>query len=1138
MRLTSLTLHGFKSFGDRTTLEFAPGVTAIVGPNGSGKSNVIDALRWTTGGGRASEFRAGDKTDLIFHGAAGKRSVSYAEVEVELKSAQKRLVISRSLFRDGQSKLKLGGKNARFLDLDEELAGSGLGRSGLALISQGEVSQVLMADPEKLLGYVAEAAGVARLSSRRDQTQARLDTAREHLQRLEDIMRELGRQLEGLKEEARQAERASTLNRDILQRRYSLSVRRVESLEGELAGLLKEQLELKETVETGRKALAAAQEGWQESRRKLAALEEVYRTSLAEAETKRGDVRVAQERFNAVGQRYQGMGLEHERLRTDMTRLAALRPPEAPEGDLATLQQTAEGAEQNLQQQEQTLAASETSLDSLREQLQTAREEAAQQARALTAFDTQKSQLETQLQDVDHRLGNHSPADEQTGEPVEADLNREQTSLTDLQAVLETNRQQLAELQQQHAHALAEAQALGRAAVRSRHAFEARQGYAQGPKHALTSGIDGLIGSVADLIRVPKDYELAIGSALGRRTENVVVDNAETAQKVVQHLKQNGGWATLLPLDLISPRPAKLPDHLAGADGVIGLCLDLLEVEPRYRAVLQQLLGNTVLVASMDDAVALARRHKQRPRLVTLEGDLLEPYGAITGGRRQVNTGLIGLATEVDEAEAVAVQAEDEEQRCLHEIQAAQQAFKSLQDEVMTTTERLRELELALAQRREQAAAQRSLREELTRGREILLTRLTDLVPPEPADAEAATVTDLEAEFDAVQSALLKQRQDVARLRQTAAESKQALAIFRERQGAYEASLARFREEQQRLEGLTAKEAQLVADLNRLEQEQGRSRTQLAEAEAAVPSDLSEKEATFEEAKRHSDEAEAQLSQLSQTQAQGGQELERVGLALARREAALELAKEEADGFPEGLTPLDGSLRSMRAELSESEQELEAIGPVNHRAARDFQEQQVRYQELAEQSTEADAAATALAQVLTDIDRETTRRLTGALARLEQTFHEHVQTLFGAGALGGIETSFEEGRPVGLNIQLQPPGKQTRSLNLLSVGERTMGALAFLFALMGEADADEYGAGAGRGLPIAILDEVDAPLDEANIRRFRDFLQTLSAQGTQFVLITHQKATMEVADVLWGVTTERGVSRVFSISKAEHAVVG
>jgi chromosome segregation protein len=338
VRLTALTLHGFKSFGDRTTLEFAPGVTAIIGPNGSGKSNVIEALRWTSGGGRASEFRAGDKADLIFHGALGKRALGYAEVELEIKGLSRHIHIARSLYRDGQSKLRLNGRTARFLDIEDELSGSGLGRGGLALIGQGEVSQVLMADPPKLLDYVAEAAGVAKLSTRREQTHTRLQTTREHLVRLEDIMRELRRHIGQLAQEAQQAERVGALEREALRLRYTLSRRRVESVQQEVAGLTQERALLEDAVTEGREALDGAREAWNASRQHLAEQEVQYRQAMAQAEARRGDLRVAQERLRNLQDRYDRTQQEQDTLRTDIARLEGAVPPTAPEGDTAHLQ--------------------------------------------------------------------------------------------------------------------------------------------------------------------------------------------------------------------------------------------------------------------------------------------------------------------------------------------------------------------------------------------------------------------------------------------------------------------------------------------------------------------------------------------------------------------------------------------------------------------------------------------------------------------------------------------------------------------------------------------------------------------------------------------------------------------------------
>jgi len=296
------------------------------------------------------------------------------------------------------------------------------------------------------------------------------------------------------------------------------------------------------------------------------------------------------------------------------------------------------------------------------------------------------------------------------------------------------------------------------------------------------------------------------------------------------------------------------------------------------------------------------------------------------------------------------------------------------------------------------------------------------------------------------------------------------------------------------------------------------------QARASLPEDAAATEEAREDARARLREAEEALESAAEAQSRRAEALEHARVQLARREAALEAAEAERDGFPDGLEPLDLNDRAARAELREAEAELERLGAVNHRAAQELEGLEEDHLEREREARDAREAVERLGSTLIRLDRETTSRLTAAIAGVRTRFVTHLGELFGPDGDGDVEADLEEGRPIGLRIRLQPPGKQTQALGLLSVGERTMGALAFLFALMGE----EQG---GRGLPVAVLDEVDAPLDEANIRRYRTFLERMASNGTQFVLITHQKATFEVADVLWGVTTEQGVSRVFSIRK-------
>ncbi|MDA0699675.1 MAG: AAA family ATPase, partial [bacterium] len=288
MRLTSLTLQGFKSFGHRTTLEFSPGVTAVVGPNGSGKSNLLDALKWVTGGGRAREFRAESKTDLIFHGADGKRGVGFAEVEVELSDGRRSIKVRRDLDRAGSSRLRLDGRAARFLDIDEALAGSGLGTAGVAMIGQGEVAGVLMADPATLLRYVAEAAGVARLAGRREQTQARLDSARGHLTRLDDVLIELRERIEHLRHEAQVALRHDELSREALALRVTAGHARVEALNAEVAELHRQVGAAEQRILEGRERIGRSREAVESARGHRTDAERTYREALAAAERAQG----------------------------------------------------------------------------------------------------------------------------------------------------------------------------------------------------------------------------------------------------------------------------------------------------------------------------------------------------------------------------------------------------------------------------------------------------------------------------------------------------------------------------------------------------------------------------------------------------------------------------------------------------------------------------------------------------------------------------------------------------------------------------------------------------------------------------------------------------------------------------------
>jgi len=1130
VRIVSLTLQGFKSFGNRVSLEFAPGVTAIIGPNGSGKSNVIDALRWTTGGGRAREFRATDKTDLIFHGAAGKRSVGLAEVEVELHRNGKNLKVYRSLDRDGVTRLRLDGRHARFLDIDEALAGTGLGRSSLAVIGQGEVSQVLMADPAKLLEYVAEAAGVARLANRRDQTQARLDTAKNHLDRLQDVLIELERRVTALSAEAQDARRHAELERESLQLRVTAARARQASLLDEIRALDERRGELEAALADGRSRLADLRERSVAARSERDACEERYRAAAAELEARRGDLRVAEERLQRLDERRSALLGRAEAATSEARRLETLEPPVAPDvgaGDVearvSELREARERAAAALDRAQDAESEQRSRLERMRAaRARIEREQAVLRSRR-EELERRQARLQEQLARLE---AEHRPEEEDPGHLAEVHATAV-AKRRDLEEALDKGRIDLAEVHRRQAMAAAEAMARTRAAERLRAAYEARRGYAQGPRNALASGIDGVLGSVADLLRVPERFQVAIAGALGRRAEYVVVDNADTAKKVLEHVRRAGGFVTVLPLDLLRGGGNRELGPLENERGVIAPAADVVTVDAAFQRVVEQLLGGTAIVGSMDDATALARRHASRPRMVTLDGDILESSGAMSGGKRSQQATVLGAAAELEDAETAAAQASGEAERALHELQQAQQRVRELQHALQDAVSAADDVAGRLSRAREEASGHERLRSELSTQADEVARELAALHegPADPVPDED-TLAAAEEALRAASIELTSAREHDGAAREALATSSQELAhlherwqTYREARERYEAGRARAAELQRELGSLHERMAALDAD-------QADARATRDSVAAALPEGLSAEETALASAREAQRELEDALTRETEAQGERAQALEETKVQAARRETALELVDEELRTFPDGVATLDVSERVARSRLRDVAAELEGLGPVNHRAATDLDEAQERKETLEVEAVQAALAVTELEATLSRIDRETSERLGVALRQLQTAFGRHVQHLFGPEGRGSIEVEMQDARPMGVRIRLQPPGKQTQSLHLLSVGERTMGALAFLFALM----ADE---GTDGGLPIAILDEVDAPLDEANIRRFCTFVARLAHHGTQFVLITHQKATFDVADALWGVTTEQGVSRVFSVRREE-----
>ncbi len=1139
-RVRSVTITGFKSFGEKVRLEFNSRVNAVVGPNGSGKSNVIEGIRWASHTARTRELRARNATELIFHGSSGKAQLNLAEVQLELEDVYGSgagISISRRLYRDGESELELAGKTVRVRDLHEVLRGSGLGPGGLAVVGQGEIGAVIGADPTTMLGYLEEAAGLSRATHRRAQTIDRLEQARVHLSRLEDVAVELRTRVVRLEKDAAAALEHAGLMLEAGMLERALHRHRVATLREEIGKLTIEIA----TTETSSLTLASAIQTTTSDLELLRQQRETAQSELtrlsAEFERLNGQVRTLRERASAADAGLTGAKRERDGLEREARGLVDLEPPTTPtepDDDLSALQTVLERARKTVQDalvQEAQWVKDLSEARKTRETLE--RESAVAQSRS-AAIGAERETLEHELELSQTEL-NEIVARFATIEPDRADRDAAFQAASKLLDRLERDAAVQSERIATNGTRVAELRAgrapLSKEFARLEASRQARAHLSEGPRKALGAGIEGVIGPVGDLVRVPAHLETAIGAALGRRVEQIVVQNGAVAEAAIDHLKRVGGRATFLPLELIRPR-SRRETALLKEPGVLGIGADL--VESQYGTVLESLLGDTAVIESLPVALKLARKYAQRPRLVTLEGEMLEPGGAVTGGRGREGFGEhFGEARRLTELKDELEALEKELTGLETNLEADRTSAQEGREAVVRADTRLREAREALEQARAETNTLSVRRESLEDRRANLQARLAALVAPANVTSDGIALPDLgplEAGLEDAR-ARLSQGRDAERLADAAVREAQTRgAVFQEQQRTFQQASARYTQSQDRLgaiRGRSAELAQLEADavskldaanpeIQRLEQES--AALNLPGAKGALE--------TLEAQRR---ELESNLARATRELSETREKLESQRLSLARREANLETLTQDAPAEDEHFVEPDGTPRAWAQRLNAIRNRLEEIGLVNPLAAEEHATESARLRNLETSTADALAAATELEEALETLERDVTAKLREAIRRVSDSFREYIKDLLGGeGELSVVRD--EAGALEGLSLIVTPKGKRTRSLHLLSAGERTMAALAFLFALS-QAPED------ARGLPLAVLDEVDAPLDEANIRRFTHFLNLLAEKGTQFILVTHQKATMEIADALWGVTTDAGgVSRTFSIR--QDAVVG
>ena len=1190
MRIKKVVIQGFKTFARRTEFVFDPGVTAIVGPNGSGKSNVADAVRWCLGEQSFGLIRSKKTADVIFSGSDKRARLNMATVSITLDNRNGELPIdfseveiTRRAYRDGENEYLLNGQRVRLQDITELLAPSGLGKRTYAVIGQGLIDRVLSLKPEERRALFEEAAGITGYQSKRTTALRRLDATEQNLERVQDIIAEISPRLRYLKRQAERAKERAQIEADLhglLRQWYGYRWHRtLEALEEHRTA----EAKLQETVAARQARLEAVGARIEELREAQVALRErlneLHRASSQQhqaAEEVGRQLAVAQERHRQLQARQEELQRELAELQLQRETVAA-RVEELRESVVAAQAQHQErqdavrALQSRLDQRQQERNALVRELEQAQQRLRRIQEQAADRRSRLEQLAEQRHALQQE------RAGHEQALDQiqRQAEQLQAEMAQSQAQLRELEQTIQARQAEVAALEeeldrmrQEQEAAEAARQEAERAADRLLTRFHLLErlrnegaGYASGVRAVLQAQeLTGIIGTVASQLQVPPALDRALETALGGAFQHVIVEGWEQAQQAVDFLKRSRqGRATFLPLDRLHVAPAipapKLP-------GILGNAAELVSYDPAVAPAAQQLL-NRVWVA--EDLTAARRALDRlsrgpRPTVVTLEGEIVRPGGAITGGsdsRRRDESILARerefreLPAQIQAAKERVAQAQEASRQILERMaQSAgqrdrlQMALEELARQRQQQQRALEEQRLQLAQVQQRAGWQRERMESIQQALARLdeqerqwQEELTEMVAQEAQAQEAV----IRAESGVTDQSVDQLLQQMADLRAAAA---QALGHLRSQEALLESQRRTLRNVQDQIQ---SKEHRL-ANLERESQELSQTIQELSQTEARLSQELHRLQEqiaplTQELQKREAaqKQAEAEERHLQHLLRQDEMAWNEARLQLQRTEDSLEnLRREIAHDF--GLAEMEASesvayqpplplsavvaqlpvLTELPPGLDEEVREMRArlrrLGNVNPDAPREYEEAASRHQFLITQSEDLEAAAADLRQIIRELDKRMEVELQRTFQAVSREFVRFFQALFNGGTAKLTLTDPENIINTGVEILARPPGKRPQSLALLSGGERSLTALALIFAILRVSPT-----------PFCILDEVDAALDEANVDRFREVLEGLGDQ-TQFILITHNRRTLEASNAIYGITMgDDGVSRVISL---------
>jgi len=1170
MFLKEIEIQGFKSFADKTKVVFDQGVTAVVGPNGSGKSNITESLRWALGESSVKSLRGGKMPDVIFAGTETRKPLNYASVVVVLdnsdqfiKDAANEIRVERHIYRSGDSEYKIDGKKVRLRDVHDLFMDTGLGRDSFSIISQGKVEEIFNSKPEERRAIFEEAAGVLKYKTRRKETESKLSQTQDNLDRLEDIIYELESQVKPLEKQAETAKRFLSLDGqrrelylDVLVAQLTANKEKLTQAEEDLRNIQQElaayyskrdELEVEnQTLKAKRhelnQTLSDDQANLLELTRLISDLERQIDLSKLESSQAATSRRENEERLAALSEKLAQIESNIEDKQAELSQIAAkLSDNEqsiaALEAELADFSDDPDQLIEHLREQyvklmqeEANLSNDLTSLESqLASELKLAESKKADYAKLqadLEASQTQEQagleELEIARQALKNLLADYQ-SQVQLVEKLEADYKHQQTKMFELLDDLKNKQARSNSLE----------------AILKNHS-----NFYAGVKSVLQEAgrLGGIVGAVSEKLGFDPYYQTALEIALGASSQNIIVEDEAAATRAIEFLKKNrAGRATFLPLTTIKPR--QLPDHhrttIEKSAGFLGLASSLVSYESSLDSIFQNLLGTTAIFDTVEHARAAARQVRYQVRMVTLDGTELRTGGSYAGGANRNNNTIFikpeldALLEEIKQKNVSLKEQEEAVQILQNQLSQAKQVLEQIKTDGEQARLAEQKANLAyeqLAKRVEELTSLKNLQEQELAGqsaldiseeKDRLQTRLTE-IEQEKTDI-TAEIEQVKSNKDAVQARFdkLSSRLAELKLQRTELTSNQRFEKNDlERLSEEKASLAK---EQSTLELLMEQKEQSSlkkVDITILEEQletAKQEKTDLDQRLIRLKFELEDLEGQSDDIASRLEQARHQNEELIRRQAKA--EAEKDKLMDVMRRLASNLTDDYQMSFEEASSqarPLE-SLPAAESQVKDLEKAIRALGPVNLEAVEQFEEVSNRLNFLNEQRDDVLSAKNLLLETIEEMNDEVKERFKSTFEAIRESFKVTFRQMFGGGSADLILTEGDL-LTAGVEISVQPPGKKIQSLNLMSGGEKALSALALLFSIIRV-----------KTIPFVILDEVEAALDEANVKRFGDYLNRFD-KDSQFIVVTHRKGTMSAADSIYGVTMqESGVSKIVSV---------